>query len=502
MPGLAPAAQQRGDRGEQPVAALRERVAAGGDHRAQRLGHAALGRHVVDEAVHPGAQRRVRRQVGAAVGDGVAEPGELVAVRRLDQRLAGGEVPVERADADAGVLGDRVERDVGAVLGERAHGDLEQPVAVALGVGAQRPALDGAPHVALASRCNRRLLRLVSRAYRRILRFAWYADVPPQPAIRGHMTASTPITTPFTADVHRRRGHRRHRPHRPARHRHRRRVRHRRRDRPRAGRRRRRGHPRRPQHRGRASAPPRDIIATTGNKQVHVAPLDLADRASVARVRRRLGRPAAHPGQQRRRHGVAADAHARGLGDAVRHQPPRPLRAGHRPAPALAAAGGARVVVGQLQRPPALAGRLRGHPLRATATTSRGSAYGQSKTANVLFAVEATRRWADDGITVNALHAGRDPDQPAALRHRRGARPAARAAGGGGADAGRRRSRARRPRSWSRPRRCSTASAAATSRTATRPRSTGPAPAAASPRTRSTRRPPPGSGRVGVTLAR
>jgi len=26
-------------------------------------------------------------------------------------------------------------------------------------------------------------------------------------------------------------------------------------------------------------------------------------------------------------------------------------------------------------------------------------AYGQSKTANVLFAVEATRRWAADGIT-------------------------------------------------------------------------------------------------------
>ena len=33
-------------------------------------------------------------------------------------------------------------------------------------------------------------------------------------------------------------------------------------------------------------------------------------------------------------------------------------------------------------------------------------AYGQSKTANVLFAVEATRRWADDGITANALHPG------------------------------------------------------------------------------------------------
>jgi NAD(P)-dependent dehydrogenase (short-subunit alcohol dehydrogenase family) len=33
-------------------------------------------------------------------------------------------------------------------------------------------------------------------------------------------------------------------------------------------------------------------------------------------------------------------------------------------------------------------------------------AYAQSKTANVLFAVEATRRWADDGITANALHPG------------------------------------------------------------------------------------------------
>ncbi len=37
---------------------------------------------------------------------------------------------------------------------------------------------------------------------------------------------------------------------------------------------------------------------------------------------------------------------------------------------------------------------------------NRGQRYGQSKTANVLFAVEATRRWADDGITVNALMPG------------------------------------------------------------------------------------------------
>jgi NAD(P)-dependent dehydrogenase (short-subunit alcohol dehydrogenase family) len=32
--------------------------------------------------------------------------------------------------------------------------------------------------------------------------------------------------------------------------------------------------------------------------------------------------------------------------------------------------------------------------------------YGQPKTANILFAVEATRRWAADGITVNALNPG------------------------------------------------------------------------------------------------
>jgi len=34
------------------------------------------------------------------------------------------------------------------------------------------------------------------------------------------------------------------------------------------------------------------------------------------------------------------------------------------------------------------------------------TAYGQSKTANVLFAVEANRRWSNDGITVNALMPG------------------------------------------------------------------------------------------------
>jgi NAD(P)-dependent dehydrogenase (short-subunit alcohol dehydrogenase family) len=35
-----------------------------------------------------------------------------------------------------------------------------------------------------------------------------------------------------------------------------------------------------------------------------------------------------------------------------------------------------------------------------------GAAYSQSKTANILFAVEATRRWAADGIAANAVHPG------------------------------------------------------------------------------------------------
>jgi hypothetical protein len=35
-----------------------------------------------------------------------------------------------------------------------------------------------------------------------------------------------------------------------------------------------------------------------------------------------------------------------------------------------------------------------------------GLAYGQSKTANVLFAVDATHRWSRDGITASAVHPG------------------------------------------------------------------------------------------------
>ncbi|HEY7632862.1 MAG TPA: SDR family NAD(P)-dependent oxidoreductase [Thermoleophilaceae bacterium] len=53
-------------------------------------------------------------------------------------------------------------------------------------------------------------------------------------------------------------------------------------------------------------------------------------------------------------------------------------------------------------------------------------AYGQSKTANVLFAVEASRRWADDGIVANALMPG--GIATALQRHVGGAEYVARAA--------------------------------------------------------------------------
>ncbi|ODU07671.1 MAG: oxidoreductase [Pseudonocardia sp. SCN 72-86] len=72
---------------------------------------------------------------------------------------------------------------------------------------------------------------------------------------------------------------------------------------------------------------------------------------------------------------------------------------------ALAAAGGARVVVVSSN------GHRRSPVVFDDVQFERRPydpwlAYGQSKTANVLFAVEAARRWSADGIEVNALHPG------------------------------------------------------------------------------------------------
>jgi len=72
---------------------------------------------------------------------------------------------------------------------------------------------------------------------------------------------------------------------------------------------------------------------------------------------------------------------------------------------ALAAAGGARVVAvssaAHLRSPVVFEDIQFNHR-----EYEPWAAYGQSKTANVLFAVEGAKRWADDGITINALHPG------------------------------------------------------------------------------------------------
>ena len=62
----------------------------------------------------------------------------LVLEQGVDQRVLVREAPVDRADPDARVGGDVVERDVQAPLGEDLGGGGEDSRAVALGVGAER----------------------------------------------------------------------------------------------------------------------------------------------------------------------------------------------------------------------------------------------------------------------------------------------------------------------------------------------------------------------------
>ncbi|MEV6924973.1 SDR family NAD(P)-dependent oxidoreductase [Dactylosporangium sp. NPDC051485] len=148
-----------------------------------------------------------------------------------------------------------------------------------------------------------------------------------------------------------------------------------------------------------------DLVAATGNKQVHVAPLDLADQASVR---------AFTAGWEGPLHilvnnaGVMASPLGRTpqgweLQFATNHLGHFALATGL--LPALRAAGGARVVA------VASAAHLRSGVVFEDIHFERREyepwlAYGQSKTANILFAVEADRRWSGDGIRVNALHPG------------------------------------------------------------------------------------------------
>ena len=159
---------------------------------------------------------------------------------------------------------------------------------------------------------------------------------------------------------------------------------------------------RNPQQGARAAA---DITGTTGNDRVTVAPLDLADPASIAAF------VAAWDGPLHllvNNAGIMASPEMRTpqgweMQFATNHLGHFALATGLRPA--LAAARGARVVS------VSSAAHLRSPVVFDDIHFQRRdyepwAAYGQSKTANVLFAVEATRRWADDGILVNALHPG------------------------------------------------------------------------------------------------
>jgi NAD(P)-dependent dehydrogenase (short-subunit alcohol dehydrogenase family) len=148
-----------------------------------------------------------------------------------------------------------------------------------------------------------------------------------------------------------------------------------------------------------------DITATTGNGAVRVAALDLVDRRSIAAFVAGWKGPleilvnnAGLWSQQ-----LQLTAAGREIQFATHHLGHFELALGLHGA--LAAAEGARIV----------SVSSRGH-LRCPVVFEDldfcfriydvFQAYGQSKTANILFAVEASRRWRADGITANALNPG------------------------------------------------------------------------------------------------
>jgi NAD(P)-dependent dehydrogenase (short-subunit alcohol dehydrogenase family) len=147
-----------------------------------------------------------------------------------------------------------------------------------------------------------------------------------------------------------------------------------------------------------------DIAATTGNA-VRVRQLDLADQASVTAFVEEWTGPldllinnagVMVPDLQRTPEGWEMTFATNHLGHFA-------LALGLHDA--LAAAGGARIVslssAGH-RRSPVIFDDLN---FTSRAYTP-GLAYGQSKTANVLFAVEATHRWGSEGITANAVQPG------------------------------------------------------------------------------------------------
>ena len=101
----------------------------------QLVGQRLLGRHVGDDAVEPAVQG-LPRIAAVELRRRVADLGHLVDVERLEQRLARGEVAVERADADARAARDLLQRGALAALGEGLARGREHLLVVAARVGA------------------------------------------------------------------------------------------------------------------------------------------------------------------------------------------------------------------------------------------------------------------------------------------------------------------------------------------------------------------------------
>ncbi len=148
-----------------------------------------------------------------------------------------------------------------------------------------------------------------------------------------------------------------------------------------------------------------DIRATTGSAGVRVVHLDLADLASVRTLVEAWEGPLDVLVNNA---GVMDSPELRTPAGwevqfAVNHLGHFALATGLHAA--LAAAGGARVV--SVSSSGHASSGIRFDDLFFTRDPyDPGLAYGQSKTANVLFAVEATRRWADEGIVAKALMPG------------------------------------------------------------------------------------------------
>ena len=148
-----------------------------------------------------------------------------------------------------------------------------------------------------------------------------------------------------------------------------------------------------------------DISGTSGRDDVAVARLDLADLASVDAFTSAWQGPlhvlVNNAGVMDSPQGVTAQGWETQFG--TNHLGHFALTTGLHEA--LAAAGDARVVS-------VSSSAHAGSPVVfddlffARRAYTPGLAYAQSKTANVLFAVELTRRWAGDGITANALMPG------------------------------------------------------------------------------------------------